>query len=87
MLDIGCGGGDVTLLAAELVGPSGFVLGIDRSAEAVAATTRRAAIEKVRQVQFLASELDKLSSDDPFDALIGRFVLMGTSKNSCPDAL
>jgi SAM-dependent methyltransferase len=76
VLDIGCGGGDVSLLAAELVGPSGFVLGIDRSAEAVAAASRRAKSEKIRQVQFLASELDELSSDDPFDALIGRFVLM-----------
>jgi SAM-dependent methyltransferase len=76
VLDIGCGGGDVSLLAAELVGPSGFVLGIDRSVEAVAAASRRAKIEKIEQVRFLASELDKLPSDGPFYALIGRFVLM-----------
>jgi ubiquinone/menaquinone biosynthesis C-methylase UbiE len=30
VLDIGCGVGDVSLLAADMVGPSGFVLG-DRS--------------------------------------------------------
>jgi ubiquinone/menaquinone biosynthesis C-methylase UbiE len=41
VLDIGCGGGDVSLLAAELVGPTGFVLGIDRSAQAVTAAHRR----------------------------------------------
>jgi SAM-dependent methyltransferase len=76
VLDIGCGGGDVSLLAAELVGPSGFVLGIDRSAEAVTAARRRVDAAKIRHVQFAASELDAFSADVLFDALIGRFVLM-----------
>src|SRR5262245_17165364 len=42
VLDIGCGIGDVSLLAADLVGPSGAVLGVDRSAESVAIAERRA---------------------------------------------
>src|SRR5690606_4206862 len=42
VLDLGCGVGDVSLLAAWLVGPSGFVLGVDRSADALAAARRRA---------------------------------------------
>jgi len=76
VLDIGCGGGDVSLLAAELVGPSGLVLGIDRSTEAVAAARRRADAAGKRHVRFAVSELDAFSTDLPFDALIGRFVLM-----------
>jgi SAM-dependent methyltransferase len=76
VLDIGCGGGDVSLLAAELVGPTGLVLGIDRSAEAVIAARRRADEAGMRHVQFAVSELDAFSADLPFDALIGRFVLM-----------
>jgi ubiquinone/menaquinone biosynthesis C-methylase UbiE len=76
VLDIGCGGGDVSLLAAELVGPSGFVLGIDRTEEAIAAARRRAETLGARHVQFAVSELDAFSADAPFDALIGRFVLM-----------
>src|SRR5215471_14078196 len=35
VLDIGSGAGDVAFLAARLVGPSGSVLGIDRSENAV----------------------------------------------------
>ena len=29
VLDVGCGPGDVTLLAASLVGAAGFVVGVD----------------------------------------------------------
>jgi SAM-dependent methyltransferase len=36
VLDVGCGVGDVSMLVAELVGPAGFVVGIDRNADAVA---------------------------------------------------
>ena len=76
VLDIGAGGGDVSLIAADLVGPSGFVLGIDRSAQAVAAAARRVERAGVRHVRFAVSELDAFATDAPFDALIGRFVLM-----------
>ncbi|MEA2991922.1 MAG: hypothetical protein QOD40_842 [Alphaproteobacteria bacterium] len=76
VLDIGCGGGDVSLLAAELVGPSGFVLGIDRTEEAIGAARRRAKAEGARHVRFAVTELEAFSADAPFDALIGRFVLM-----------
>src|ERR1700761_8177949 len=43
VLDVGCGSGDVSFLVASLVGPTGRVLGVDRSAEGVAAARRRAA--------------------------------------------
>ena len=35
VLDLGCGAGDVSMLAADLVGPSGSVIGIDRSLEVI----------------------------------------------------
>jgi ubiquinone/menaquinone biosynthesis C-methylase UbiE len=35
VLDICCGAGDVAILAARLIGPSGSALGIDRSEAAV----------------------------------------------------
>ena len=37
VLDLGCGAGDVALLAAEMVGPNGAVVGIDRNDDALAA--------------------------------------------------
>jgi SAM-dependent methyltransferase len=76
VLDIGCGGGDVSLIAAGLVGATGFVLGIDRSAEAVAAARHRVEAAGLRQVSFAVAEFDAFASEAPFDALIGRFVLM-----------
>jgi ubiquinone/menaquinone biosynthesis C-methylase UbiE len=36
VLDVGSGAGDVAFLAAELVGPSGQVVGVDRSPDALA---------------------------------------------------
>jgi SAM-dependent methyltransferase len=75
VLDIGCGVGDVSLLAAALVGPSGEVLGLDRSAEAIGIATRRAAAAGQDRVRFTAAELDAFATDETFDALIGRFIL------------
>src|ERR1700690_4014759 len=42
VLDVGSGSGDVSFLAAELVGESGHVLGVDRSAPAVERARARA---------------------------------------------
>jgi len=76
VLDVGCGVGDVSLLAATLVGPSGSVLGVDRSAEALAIARKRAISASLTNVSFAQSELDVLSLDLKFDALVGRLVLL-----------
>jgi SAM-dependent methyltransferase len=76
VLDIGCGAGDVSLLAAELVGGRGHVLGIDRVPAAVRAAARRASRSGVGHVTFRVADVDTLALDAPVDAVIGRFVLM-----------
>jgi SAM-dependent methyltransferase len=76
VLDIGCGVGDVSFLAADMVGPSGSVLGIDHAAEPIAAATARAAASGVANVEFRLSGIGELTLDAPVDALVGRFVLM-----------
>jgi tRNA A58 N-methylase Trm61 len=75
VLDLGCGAGDVSFLAAQIVGPTGRVVGVDRAPEAIAAARRRAATRGLTQVRFLETPLDALESEE-VDAVIGRFVLM-----------
>jgi 2-polyprenyl-3-methyl-5-hydroxy-6-metoxy-1,4-benzoquinol methylase len=77
VLDVGCGVGDVSLLAAGLVGPSGAVLGVDRSAESVAIAQRRAMDAGANGwTRFETSEFDDFEGTTLFDAVIGRLVLM-----------
>lgn len=80
VLDLGAGAGDVALLVARLVGPQGSVLGVERSAEAVARAQRRiaqAGCDNVSFVQGDVSALDEvLDVGEIFDAVVGRAVLM-----------
>ena len=76
VLDVGCGAGDVSFLAARLVGPQGAVIGVDRSPQAIAAAQSRAQQAQLTNVEFHASDLNDLTLVEPVDALIGRLVLM-----------
>jgi ubiquinone/menaquinone biosynthesis C-methylase UbiE len=76
VLDLGSGMGDVAMLAAKLVGPSGEVVGIERDADSIARARERAASAGLRNVSFTQSDVNQIASDKPFDAAIGRFILM-----------
>jgi ubiquinone/menaquinone biosynthesis C-methylase UbiE len=76
VLDIGSGAGDVAFLAAELVGSSGEVLGIDRVATAVAAATRAARERSLANVSFRQGDASRVDFERPFDAIVGRYVLL-----------
>jgi ubiquinone/menaquinone biosynthesis C-methylase UbiE len=77
VLDAGCGVGDVALLAADLVGPSGLVVAVDRSDESLLIAKQRAvAGAKNDWMCFETAELDAFGSELTFDAVIGRAVLM-----------
>jgi Methylase involved in ubiquinone/menaquinone biosynthesis len=77
VLDVGCGVGDTTFLAADLAGPGGFVVGMDRSADAVATARQRAETDGRASVLFVQSELGSpLADAKPFDAVVGRYVLI-----------
>ena len=76
VLDIGCGAGDVSFLAARSVGPRGAVLGVDIAPEAVKLATQRAASAGLPNVRFITGNLTDLVLDQTFDALVGRFILM-----------
>ncbi len=76
VLDVGCGVGDVSLLCAELVGPKGAVVGVDRDPAAVGLARERAHAAWVGHVTFQEGDLLTLTFDARFDAVVGRSVLM-----------
>jgi ubiquinone/menaquinone biosynthesis C-methylase UbiE len=76
VLDLGCGVGDVAMLAADLVGPTGSVVGIDRDATSVAWANKRVAEAGYKNIRFQVAEFHEFTDPAPFDALVGRFILM-----------
>lgn len=76
VLDVGCGTGDVTILAAEFVGPDGEVIGADYAPVAINWANNQARRQGLRNVRFV--ECDPTVSDfgQKFDAVVGRAVLM-----------
>jgi 2-polyprenyl-3-methyl-5-hydroxy-6-metoxy-1,4-benzoquinol methylase len=80
VLDVGCGPGDVSFVAARLVGPDGAVLGIDAAADIIELARTRAAEQGLESVEFEQTTVGDLALeqplDEPFDAVIGRLILM-----------
>jgi len=76
ILDIGSGAGDVAFLAADLVGQNGTVIGTDKVAAAVAAATASARERGLGNVSFQVGDPAGMSFEQPFDAVVGRYVLL-----------
>src|SRR5262245_5164047 len=76
VLDVGCGSGDVAFLAADLVGPSGTVVGVDRERRAVEWANARANSQGTTNVNFVEGDPTEMEFDQKFDAIVGRLVLM-----------
>jgi SAM-dependent methyltransferase len=74
VLDLGCGVGDASFLAAELVGPSGSVVGIDSRRDIITVARERAGERRLKRVTFKCVPLEALSGPASFDAVIGRYV-------------
>src|SRR5947208_15231744 len=76
VLDIGSGVGDVAMLAARLVGPSGEVLGVERDGRSIARARARVDEAHLHNVTFTQSDVGEIRDGKPFDAAVGRFILM-----------
>ncbi|WP_433375747.1 class I SAM-dependent methyltransferase [Actinoplanes sp. CA-142083] len=74
VLDLGSGAGNVARLAADLVGPGGAVVGVERDPAAVELARRRTDAANVEYRVGDVQTLDGIESD--FDAVVGRLVLM-----------
>jgi len=76
VLDIGCGAGDVSLLAAERVGPTGCVIGIDIAMSAVSLARRRAEKSGLFHAAFYHTSDPECGETEPFDFVMGRYVVL-----------
>jgi SAM-dependent methyltransferase len=74
VLDLGSGAGNVTRLAAELVGPDGHVVGVERDPAAVGLARHHT---DRPNVEFRVGDIQTLDGvEGGFDAVVGRLVLM-----------
>src|SRR5215467_4903050 len=76
VLDLGSGVGDVAMLVARLVGPSGEVVAIERDPKAIAKASARVTEAGCHNVSFNESNVSEIVDEKPFDAVVGRFILM-----------
>jgi ubiquinone/menaquinone biosynthesis C-methylase UbiE len=80
VLDLGCGAGDVSLLATELIGPAGSVIGIDRNQVVLNVARERAREAGLPHINFVCASVEEFSADEPFDLVIGRHILLHQSE-------
>jgi SAM-dependent methyltransferase len=76
VLDVGSGAGDVSFLAARMVEPTGQVVGVDRSPDAVSTASRRALALELPNTHFVVGNAASMTFEAPFDAVVGRLVLL-----------
>jgi len=76
VLDLGSGAGTDSLIAAQMVGEQGRVVGIDMTAEMLAKARAAASEAGVGNVEFVEAEAEQLPFDDAsFDVVISNGVI------------
>jgi protein-L-isoaspartate O-methyltransferase len=76
VLDLGSGAGDMSFVASSVVGPGGEVVGIERAPEAVEQAAAQARRRGLANVRFVVGDIHDALESGPFDAVVGRLVLM-----------
>lgn len=76
VLDIGSGAGNVSFIAAGLVGESGAVVGVDSNSAIVEEAAGTARLLGLRHVSFQVGDISTIELDRDFDAVVGRLVLI-----------
>jgi protein-L-isoaspartate O-methyltransferase len=75
VLELGSGMGDVAMLVAKIVGPSGSVIGVERDRNSIRLAQARAAEAGFSNISFSESDISQLHPEQKFDAAVGRFIL------------
>jgi ubiquinone/menaquinone biosynthesis C-methylase UbiE len=87
-LDVGCGGGHVTLLMARLVGPEGKVVGTDMDGEVIALAREDARAAKLDNVEFRRADAAMCQATGEYDLVYARFLLSHLSEpERCLEAI
>ena len=74
--DLGCGAGTDTLVAAQMVGPDGHVVGIDMTPEMLAKARATASQMRFENIEFVEGEIERLPFPDAsLDAVISNGVI------------
>ena len=81
-IDLGCGGGDVTLELARRVGSDGAVLGIDMDEVKLELARRAASAVGLTNVEFRAMNVYDWTAETTYDLVYCRFVLQHLSRRS-----
>ncbi len=74
-LDLGCGGGHVSRMAAKLLGDSGSVTAVDFDAEIVALAQQDAEDEGLKNISFQSGSAYDVDYNGVFDVAYSRFLL------------
>ena len=79
-LDVGCGGGHVTLLMARMVGPEGKVTGTDTDEEIIELAQEDADAAKLDNVEFRQIDACTCQWHEEYDLVYARFLLSHLSE-------
>ncbi|MBX2930636.1 MAG: methyltransferase domain-containing protein [Chitinophagaceae bacterium] len=74
-LDCGCGGGNVSIMAARLVGNTGKVKGIDADSSIIQLAKQDAQALQLTNITFEAISIDDIMYQEIFDTVYARFLL------------
>ena len=74
-LDVGCGGGDVTVELARAAGSSGRAVGVDLDQTILELARRDAERQGIANVAFETRDVTEWKPDEPFDVVYVRFLL------------
>jgi 2-polyprenyl-3-methyl-5-hydroxy-6-metoxy-1,4-benzoquinol methylase len=75
VLDIGCGGGDVSCEMAALVGPTGRVVAVDADTEQIGVARLEAHARGIHHIEFRAGDAAGIVQAAGFDVVYARFLL------------
>jgi ubiquinone/menaquinone biosynthesis C-methylase UbiE len=76
VLDLGCRSGDASLLIAEMVGPSGLVVRVDGSAEAIDEAQSAQQSPACYWTRLVRADPDTFVPHERFDAVVVRVILL-----------